>query len=536
MKTRTPISLSALLALVLISSGCQKKPELPPEPPGNVATGDTIYVEIYPPWRGFNRPHTILVGKDQFFYVSDYGTNRVLMLNAAGQIMASRSVLHPAGLAQDSRLDLLVGAENLVYAKFLLEDFESVWSNGGTTPPGWRRVNVADSVNWGQKTFPLNGQEPPQGGPQHGNAVAWFASNSASGVRTRLESPTMNLSTAPSPFLRFYYANASGSDSLLARVSLDNGSTWATLASLAPTGTNQWQSENISLSSAAARTSVKIALEAVADGGTSDIWVDSLLVYESSRADTVGAIFRYHIVKDRVGNFFGHSLFDRVPSELVWTEPARPQRRFPGIAVLPNNQFLVARSAAGDSIDNSSLIDPDARVLLFSQSDELITPLGDLATENGAGITDIFFPTGILPIPGKRDFVLTQKSVGGIAYGALWMTYQLTSDFEGWLPKFDPFQSIDFVKQGRFKQAQAAVIDQVKGDVFVVDAALDSVFKFDSRGRFRKESFGDRVAATPEYPDGLENPRGGAFFSKTLYIVDTGHDVVRLFRLSTDLF
>ena len=84
---------------------------------GNQLSQDTVFVEIYPPWGmlssgiQFNEPRAILVGNDELFYVADYGNDRVLILNAGGQVLAARSFRKPTALAQDTRLDLLVAAE-----------------------------------------------------------------------------------------------------------------------------------------------------------------------------------------------------------------------------------------------------------------------------------------------------------------------------------------------------------------------------------------------------------------------------------------
>ena len=368
------IQLSCLVLYVSVFlAGCTEKLDLSSIPAGgNAFEGETTYVEIYPPWSGFNDPRALHVGNDELLYVADHGNDRVVMLNAAGQVMGTRAFLHPVSLAQDSRLDLLIGAELV-----------------------------------------------------------------------------------------------------------------------------------------------------------------------SSTGDTVGAIFRLHIVRDRQGNFYGHAQFGSAPVETVWTERSSPPRRFPGITVLPNNQYLAVRAGP----NNTSFVDPDARVLLFNKGDTLITPLGDLVTRTppGTGITDINKPTNIVAFPGKRDFVLTQSSEGGIAYGAVWMVYFLQPDFEGWLPKFNPQErpedvNIDFVRRGRFARAEAVAFDKRKGDIFIVDSELDSVVKFDSRGRFRNESFGDHLATTSQFPGGFSRPQGAAFREKTLYIVDSGNNVIRLFRLSTDFF
>jgi len=252
-----------------------------------------------------------------------------------------------------------------------------------------------------------------------------------------------------------------------------------------------------------------------------DLLVGGLAVVPNG--DTVGAVFRIHLVDA------SHRL-DLAQIDTIWRELARPARRFPGIAVFGDNEYLVVRSGP----DNSSFVDPDARVLLFNNQDVFITPVPTLTTRAGSGITDIFRPTGIAAFPGVRDFVLTQLATDGIAYGALWMLYERSIDFEGWLPRYDPARpedrSVDFIRPGRYLGPQAVAIDRSRRDVFVADADLDSVFKFNSRGRFRSESFGYvRSGGIMLRPTGL------AFFERVLYVLDAQVGQVIRFRLSTDV-
>jgi len=97
--------------LALAVGGCDKKLDLNSLPQGQFAVVDTSYIPVYPILTGFNGPEDILIGKDQLLYVADTRANRVVMMNLAGQFMSSRSIIHPIAVAQDSRLDLLVGAE-----------------------------------------------------------------------------------------------------------------------------------------------------------------------------------------------------------------------------------------------------------------------------------------------------------------------------------------------------------------------------------------------------------------------------------------
>lgn len=243
--------------------------------------------------------------------------------------------------------------------------------------------------------------------------------------------------------------------------------------------------------------------------------------------DTIGIVLRIKLVAAN------HHL-ENAQIDTVWREPARPKRRFVGIASLPNDEFLIAR----DGPDNTSPVDPDARVLRFKRekidsvkyADRFITPLSELQTGAGSSITSINHPTGIAAFPNSADFILTQSS-DGVQYSALWMVFSRTNDFEGWQPRYDPSitTGVDFIKPNRFREALGVGIDRVRRDIFIVDAALDSVVKFNNRGRFKSESFGTKTAGIL-----LHRPGSAAIAENTLYICDTENNRIVLYRLSTD--
>ncbi|MDI6767224.1 MAG: hypothetical protein QME52_10420 [Bacteroidota bacterium] len=325
------------------------------------STGDTSYVEITPSFSGFNNPTAILAGNDQLIYVADTDNNRLVQMNEAGIILETREILKPIAIAQDLRLDLLVGG----------------------------------------------------------------------------------------------------------------------------------------------------------------------CIFRETIGDTIAAVFRIHL-------FEANHHISLAQIDTIWKESAKPNRRFRGIGVLLNNQYFVVR----DGPDNSSYVDPDSRLLWFDKFDKLITPLGDLTTRAGSGITDILRTTGIATFPNSNDFVLTQSSVGGImSFGALWLVYTKQPDFEGWLPKFDPRRPEDkyrdFIKPNRFVEASATAIDGSRLDIFIIDSALDSLIKFDRRGNFKSESFGNTALKFLDRPE-FKSPKGVTYRNKTLYITDSGNNIVRRFRLSTD--
>ena len=260
-----------------------------------------------------------------------------------------------------------------------------------------------------------------------------------------------------------------------------------------------------------------------------DLRLDLLVsgeIYYAPSGDTIGAIFRIHLFAD------SHHLA-QAQIETVWIEPSKPNRRFTGIGVLLENQYFVVR----DGPDNSSFIDPDSKVIWFDKNDNRLTTLTDLTTRAGSGITDILRPTGIAMFPNSNDFVLTQSSVDGtMPYGALWMVYTSVPDV-GWSPKFNPTKPEekyrDFIKPNRFVEPSAPVIDGSYSNIFIIDSKLDSLIKFDRRGNFKPESFGTVALQLLGRPP-LKNPKGVAFRVKTLYIADSGNDMIRRFRLSTD--
>ena len=358
LRTTAASILYALVMALLFLVGCEEPFDLAtlPQPEQNVI--DTAYVQIYPPYGGYDGAEDIQVGNDQLLYVAHTRANRLVMLNRAGQVLSERTILHPRSVSQDMRLDLLVGGE-------------IVTSNG----------------------------------------------------------------------------------------------------------------------------------------------------------DTAGAVFRISLVS--ADPALAHRL-DRAPIDTLWSEVARPSRRFPGIAAFGDNSYLVVRNGP----DNSSFIDPDGRVMLFSPVDAFITPL-PFNTGVGTSISNIYVPTGISAFPGVKDFVLVQSSEG-VAYGGIWMFYEKSADVDGWVPKFDPARSddraVDFIRPNQYDSPEAVAIDRSRRDVFIADAGLDSVFKYNSRGAFKSESFG--FARTG---GAMLRPTGLAYSDKVLYVLDGAQGQILRFRLSTDV-
>jgi hypothetical protein len=112
MKNKKLNQLFAFLILLLLSVSCADKFEFPSNVGGlgNIA-GDTVYVQINPPWNGFNKPQDIYIGNEPFIYVADTDNNRIVMMNLAGTILGTREIKKPIAIAQDYQLNLIVCAD-----------------------------------------------------------------------------------------------------------------------------------------------------------------------------------------------------------------------------------------------------------------------------------------------------------------------------------------------------------------------------------------------------------------------------------------
>lgn len=232
------------------------------------------------------------------------------------------------------------------------------------------------------------------------------------------------------------------------------------------------------------------------------------------RATTIGAVYRIDLAATQ------HAIA-AAPMELMWAEPSKPNRRFTGVAALPDNGFLVARVGPL----NTSAVDPDNSVLEISQNGTLISPVGAVAPVGNA-IGSIAGLTSILTQENGRSFSITQSDPGQ-QFRFQSFTYSSSSKGEGWQPTFPPqFQLGDLMNIERFTQPEDAAQDRF-GNIYVVDAGRDSVYKFNSKGmEFRGQSFGGAAV--------LKNPHGVAHHDRTLYVADTDNNRIVRFRLTTE--
>ncbi|MBI5402457.1 MAG: hypothetical protein HY959_03580 [Ignavibacteriae bacterium] len=107
---KTAVILSVLIAL----NGCGDKLDLAQFPVtnnGTINVSDTVYVQQYPVWGGFNRPEAVYAGTDQLIYVADTKNNSIVQMDVAGGRYGSyyfHSSVFPKKISQDGLFDLLV--------------------------------------------------------------------------------------------------------------------------------------------------------------------------------------------------------------------------------------------------------------------------------------------------------------------------------------------------------------------------------------------------------------------------------------------
>ena len=256
---------------------------------------------------------------------------------------------------------------------------------------------------------------------------------------------------------------------------------------------------------------------AVAQDGLFNLLVAGELDTTINGSDvTIGAVYRISL---RESN---HRI-EQAPVRVAFAEPNRPDRRYTGIAVLPFNQYLVTRTGPL----NTSPFDPDNAVLLINSNDEFITPISALRPIGNA-LNSIGGLSGISTIGNSPDFVFTQTD-SAMQYRAQWLHF-FPDPIGDWGQKFNPAQTQnDFLTVGRFGRPEDITSDNF-GNIYIVDAARDSVYKFTSQG-IEVQSFGGSGIG----PDRFSRPSGIAFFDRTLYVADTGNNRILRFRLSTEL-
>ncbi len=235
------------------------------------------------------------------------------------------------------------------------------------------------------------------------------------------------------------------------------------------------------------------------------------------RQVTFGAIYRIRLVEAM------HNIAN-AQVRRVYFDPLNANRRYTGIAILPDNSYYVTRTGPS----NNSPVDPDDAVMLFTDDDEL-RPRVEWPglSVDGTGLATITQPTSIATFSRPtNEFVFTQSGPKSL-FRTQWITQRTTGDVTQWESYYTPARDgeLDFLRVSLFDRPEDVTVDAA-GNIYVIDAGRDSLFQFNPSG-FITQAFGGRQQ--------FAAPEGVAHFDRTLYIADTENNRILRFVLSTDL-
>jgi DNA-binding beta-propeller fold protein YncE len=242
---------------------------------------------------------------------------------------------------------------------------------------------------------------------------------------------------------------------------------------------------------------------------TQDSKLNLLIVTDSNKIYRINLI----TVQHQIAN---------APVELVFNEVDNPDRRYTGIAaalVTLQNQAAIGYYATATGDDTK-----DNQVLIFPEKFDVRVPSAVNLEPNGLGILSAASPSGVTTLRDfSADFIFCM--IGENSFKVQWIT---PGEF-GFTARLNPAQGdFDLFEPGKFLQPQDVTVDP-EGNIYVVDAAQDSLFKFSAAGD-ELQSFGGSGSGEKQF----NQPHGVAFFDRTLYVADTGNNRIVRFKLSTD--
>ncbi|MBN1634624.1 MAG: hypothetical protein JW917_10700 [Ignavibacteria bacterium] len=256
---------------------------------------------------------------------------------------------------------------------------------------------------------------------------------------------------------------------------------------------------------------------------TQDNNFDLLVICDSavSQFDTVSVVYRLKLVEG--GGIISNARKIRLLSSLEGTVLSSSKRKFTGICTFPDNSFILTRTGP-----NNSGIDPDNALLKVrcNESVQNVTTYTGFQT-TGNGVYSLEKTSSVLVQRNSQtDFILT-RNTNDFGFKVLWFEYEpIDGAYE---PKFLPEGNSDLIKK-QFGGPASVAMDQYM-NLYVIDAAYDSVYKYSGSGKLLPGSFGGNGAGENKF----NRPMGVAFFDKVLYIADTGNNRIIRFKLSTDI-
>ena len=199
----------------------------------------------------------------------------------------------------------------------------------------------------------------------------------------------------------------------------------------------------------------------------------------------------------------------------------RTDRFYTGICSFSDNSVYVSRTGPS----NSNPVDRDNSILTlrFFENDSLVIGRVPGLEPEGTGIMSANKISSLTSFNNNSlDIIVTL--IGKNSFKVQWLEFIRSSDFEGYRNKLGAFSS-DLMTINKFENPEGVAIDNAE-NIFIADAAKDSVFKFNTFGD-ELESFGGAEI--------MSSPHAVAYHDRTLYILDTGNNKIIRYILSTEI-
>lgn len=212
------------------------------------------------------------------------------------------------------------------------------------------------------------------------------------------------------------------------------------------------------------------------------------------------------------------------PVELMFEEVDNPDRKYTGIAAFSRTNTQ-GNAVFGYYVTATGNDKKDNQVLIFPEDFDVRVPNAVNLEPNGLGILSASQPSGVTTLRDfSIDFIFCM--VGENSFKVQWIT---GSEF-GFVARLNPADgNFDLFEPGKFSAPEDVTVD-LEGNIYVIDAAQNHMFKFSSSGD-ELQSFGSTGSGEKEF----NQPQGIAFFNRTVYIADTGNNRIVRFKLSTDV-
>ncbi len=242
----------------------------------------------------------------------------------------------------------------------------------------------------------------------------------------------------------------------------------------------------------------------------------------SGTTTTLGSVFKVNLVKAN-HNLSAASLERVYPTPGFSLTPQDLRVEYTGIASFFDNSFIVARKGPA----NSNFSAPDNAMLQFiktkdgSKRDSLLGIVPDI-TPTGTGLLSANGISALSP-SNNRNRDLFMAFTGSTSFKGQWLTYVVTNLGEGYQNRLSI--GTDMMIPNRFDKPEDITVDE-SGNIYIVDAQKDSVYRFNSDGD-QLQAFGGRSL--------FNGPSGVAFHDRIIYIADSKNNRVVRFQLSTDI-